>query len=194
MSRRLFRVSAQQRYNERLEKVELPRLASAPWLLLAWLGALLLLLFVALLLAARLPEYAAGPLIVVGTGGNEVGGSDAVVLLPAAYAPRLAAGQLAEITLPALSDGEDTTRIRARLTTVEPEFLSPADARARYSLDPADAGQLDGPVVAAAIGVDLPADVWRGSVGEARITIGTRSILARLPEAVAGETILGNAE
>ena len=189
MSRRIFRESALRLYNERLEKIELPRLASAPWALLLWLGALLFLLLTALLLAVQLPSYATGPGIVLQTerdGGAEPG-AVVVALLPVEYASQLSAGQPAEITLPGSFDDAGTEDLRAVVMDVEPEPLSPAAARARYSLDGATGRQINGPVAVAIIGVDIPAGLWLGSVGEARIELGSRSILARLPGLLAGE-------
>lgn len=193
MSRRIFRESALRRYNERLEKIELPRLASAPWALLLWLGALLFLFFTALLLAVQLPSYATGPGIVLQTEAD--GGADSgaviVALLPVEYAAQVSAGQPADITLPGTFDGAGTEGLRAVVVDMEPKPLSPAAARARYSLDAATGSRINGPVVVAIIGVDLPADLWLGSVGEARIELGSRSILARLPGLLAGEAGVG---
>jgi len=196
MSRRIFRESALQRYNERLDKIELPRYASTSWTLLMWLGVLLFLLLTALLLAVRLPAYATGPGIVLQTEAGEGGEPVAVMaaLLPAEFASQLSPGQAAEVILPASFDGESDESLRATVIAVEPEPLSPAAARARYSLDAATGGRVNEPVAVAIIGVDLPAELWLGSVGEARIELGSRSILSRLPGLVADETGVGGSE
>ena len=196
MSRRIFRESALQRYNERLEKIELPRYASAPWALIMWLGAFLLLFFTALLLAVEVPTYATGPGIVLQTettGGAEPGAVVAA-LLPAEFAAQLSAGQAAEITLPTNLGGEESGELRAIVLDVEPEPLSPAAARARYGLDAATGSQINGPVAVAFIGVDIPSELWLGSVGEARIRLGSRSILSRLPTLLLGEAGVGGGE
>lgn len=150
MARRIFRESALEHYNERLEKIELPRYASAPWMLLMWLAVLLLLLTTALLLAVRLPEFAVGPGVVVdGDSLNrKAPGAAVAAFLPSEYAGRLSPGQAAEIILPGREASE------ARLLAVEPAPLSPATARERYGLDPATGSLLRGPVIVVVIDVD----------------------------------------
>lgn len=196
MSRRIFRESALRRYNERLEKIELPRYASTSWTLLMWLGVLLLLLFTALLLAVRLPAYATGPGMVLQTesSGSAEPGAVIAALLPVEFASQLSAGQSAEVTLPTFFDGEETGELRAIVMEVEPEPLSPAAARARYNLDAATGGLINGPVAVALIAVDIPAELWLGSVGEARIELSSRSILSRLPGLVIDEAGAGGGE
>lgn len=196
MARRIFRETALNRYNERLEKIELPRYATAPWTLLMWLGVLSLLLITVLLLSVRLPEYASGPSIVV--DGNilnrKAPGVAIAAFLPSDYASRLSVGQMAQITLPANGTGEDATSFEARVMAVEPLPLSPAEARERYELDPATGSLINGPVSVAVIDADLPAELWLGSVGEVQIEIASRSILSLLPGLVAGETGVGVSE
>lgn len=196
MARRIFRESALNRYNERLERIELPRYASAPWTLLMWLAVLLLLLTTALLLAVRLPEYAAGPSVVVDGGilNRKAPGVAVAAFLPTEYASRLSPGQAAEITLPGREAGEEAGTLAARVLAVEPAPLSPAAARERYGLDPATGSLLNGPATVAVIDVELPAELWLGSVGEARIEVGSRSLLSLLPGLVAGETGVGVSE
>lgn len=196
MARRIFRESALERYNERLEKIELPRYASAPWMLLMWLAVLLLLSATALLLAVRLPEFAVGPSVVVdGDSLNrKAPGAAVAAFLPTEYAVRLSPGQSAEITLPGREAGEDAGTLAARVLAVEPAPLSPAAARERYGLDPATGSLLNGPVIVAVIDVELPAELWQGSVGEAQIEVGSRSLLSLLPRLVAGETGVGVSE
>lgn len=193
MARRIFRESALQRYNERLEKIELPRYASAPWTLLIWLGALLLLLTTALLLAVRLPEYAVGTGVVVAGANTGESGAAVVAFLPAEYAASLAPGQTVELDLPPGASGE-AEPLRAVVRAVEPDVLSPAAARAAYRLDSSTGSLINGPVIIALIDANLPAGEWLGSVGEARIAINTRSVLSLLPGLVAGETGVGVGE
>lgn len=196
MSRRIFRESALDRYNQRLEKIELPRYAHAPWILLMWLVGLLLLLLAALLLSVRLPEYVTGPSIVVDGNllGRKASGVVVAAFLPAQYVSRLSPGQAAEVSLPSPGAGEEVDALAARVLAVEPRPLSPAAARELYGLDAATGGLINGPVTIAVIDVDLPAELWLGSVGEARIEIGSRSLLALLPGLVAGETGLGGGQ
>ncbi len=176
-TRRIFRESALQRYNNRLEKVDLPRYATTPWTVVAWASGALLLLFAALLLAVRMPVYAGGPGVVVPVDGRPT----IAVLLPAEYAAKLRPGQPAQVTLPPDGSGRDDDYITATVTAVEPRPLSPAAARSRYTLDAATGSLVDGPVAVALLTLDRPAKLWAGSVGEARVEIGSRSGLALLP-------------
>ena len=180
MTRRIFRPSAVRRYNERLEKVELPRYATAPWTLLLWLGVLLLLLTAALLLAVRLPQLVSGQGVVVAAAPGD--STELVALLPAESASRLRPGQTAAISLPAAG----ASPLPATVTAVAEEPLSAADARAQYGLAP------HGPVVAARVSVILPGDeLLLGSVGEVEITVGSRTILSLLPGLAAREAGIG---
>lgn len=180
MARRIFRESALRRYNERLEKIELPRYATASWTLLAWVGVVLLLLFAALLLAAQLPVYAAGPGVVVST--DEIpGGAAVAALLPAEFASQLKQGQIAEISLSASVGQSGDETISAGVTAVEPRLLSPAAVRAKYGLDATAGSLIDRPVVVALIAVEMPVELWEGSVAEVQVAVGARSGLSLLP-------------
>lgn len=193
MARRIFRESALNRYNERLEKIELPRYATAPWAALGWLGVLLLLTVTGLLLSVQLPETVIGTGIVVeGAAVGQVGDPGTheamvAVFLPAEYAARLSAGQPVELTLPALTPGSAEV-VGTRVRAVEPVLLSPAEARARFGLDAATGARLNGPVAVAVLDVALPGGLWLGSVGQAQVELGSRSVLSLLPRLMAGET------
>lgn len=195
MSRRIFRPSALNRYNERLEKIELPRYASAPWILLMWLVGFLLLLATAFLLAVELPEHAEGPGLVVagGSPGANQSGTAVIALLPVHLAPRLAPGQAAEVRFPGSPSGEEQT-FMAAVRSVETDPLSPAAARRRFGVDLVAAGHINGPVTVALLDAEFPAEAWAGSVGTVQIEVGSRSMLSLLPGLVAGETGLGASE
>lgn len=193
MARRIFRESALNRYTERMEKIELPRYATAPWAALGWLGVLLLLTVTGLLLTVQLPESVTGTGIVVdGAAVSEADDPDThdamvAVFLPAEYASRVSAGQPVELTLPALTPGSGEA-VATRVRAVAPELLSPAQARARFGLDAATGAQLNGPVAVAVLDVALPGGLWLGSVGEAQIELGSRSVLSLLPRLLLGES------
>lgn len=180
MSRRIFRESALRHYNERLERVELPRYVTMPWTLLGWaLGGLLFLLAVSLQ-AVRLPIYAAGPGIVV-RATDEANGAVVAALLPVEFAPRLLPGQQAQLKLPPEWSRQENETISAQVSTVIPGILSPTSARRKYGLDATTGALIDGPVAVALIAVDRPAALWEGSVGEVRVEVGSRSGLTLLP-------------
>ena len=195
MSRRIFRPSALNRYNERLEKIELPRYASAPWILLMWLVGFLLLLATAFLLAVDLPEHAEGPGLVAagGSPGVNQSGAAVVALVPAHLAPRLAPGQAAKVRFPGSLSGDEQTFMAAVLS-VETDPISPTAARRRFGMDLVAAGLINGPVIVALLDAEIPAEAWAGSVGAVEIEVGSRSMLSLLPGLVAGETGLGAGE
>lgn len=184
MARRIFRESALRRYNERMEKIELPRYAKAPWPFLGWLAALLLLLLTGLLLNVRLPDYAAGPSFVAAGDHQQ---AVVTVLLPAAVEPQIERGQTAEITLPADFAGSPGMTISGAVIDIESPPLSPAAARQRFAAEPALGGFINGPVVVAHVSVDLPGQLWAGGVGQARIEVGSRTLLALVPGLFARE-------
>lgn len=179
-SRRIFRESAVRRYNERLERVELPRPITVPWRRVTWAAAGLLFLLAGLLLAARLPVYAAGPGVLVGDGA---GGTDVVALLPADHVAQLRPGQAALVSLDGAAAGD---ALAAIVIAVEPQPLSPAAARARFDLDATTGTLVAEPVAIARISFDRPAVTWLGSVADVRVQIGRRSGLALLAGAIPG--------
>jgi hypothetical protein len=180
MSRRIFRESALRRYNDRLDKVELPRYATLPWTISAWLAGGGLLLFSLLLLAVRLPVYAAGSGLVDTNPANN-GRVEIIAFLPAEYRDRLRPGQATLVNLPPDDGRAEANSINGTVEMVETRLISPADARQRFGLDTASGLLIDGPVVVARIRPDKPVKLWAGSIGEARIIIGERSGLTFLP-------------
>jgi hypothetical protein len=180
MSRRIFRESALRRYNDRLDRVELPRYATLPWTMSAWLAGGGLLLFSMLLLAVRLPVYAVGPGLVDPDTAND-GRVEIVAFLPAEYRDRLRPGQPTLVNLPPDDGRAEANSINGSVEWVETRLISPADARQRFGLDTASGLIINGPVVVARIRSDRPAKLWEGSIGEARIEIGERSGLTFLP-------------
>ena len=183
MTRRIFRAVALQRYNNRLEKLVLPRYASPPWVLVGWGLCGLLLAFTALLWSARIPIYVSGPGVVIETPATLGDPKQAMVavLLPETSAAQVRANQNAFLQFAGPGGFEVGGPLTGEVAIVEPEAISPAFARARYDLD-ASAGLLvDGPVVVALIPLDVPLARWLGGVGEVRIEVGSQRGLALLP-------------
>lgn len=178
MARPIFRASALRRYNERLEKVELPRYATLGWARL-WVACGLLLAVVAgLLWAADVPVYATGPGFVTGVaaGNDEVA---VIALLPGEAAPRLATGQAARVVLPGLDSRSPD--MAGHVVAVEAELLSPAAARDRFAWLVASP---TAPVVVVhlTLAAALPGgDLWRGSPADVRVAVGAQTGLALLP-------------
>jgi len=187
MTQRLFRASAVQRYNERLEKIALPRYASPPWFLILWGFFGLLLVVTALLWMARLPVYASGPAVVVAASRAPAelqlaNTNEAVVaaFLPAEFAGQVVVNQQARLyfdrLLPA---GDDATASVVSAVTQRP--VSPAAARSRYGLDGSTGLLVEGPVVVAFVVLDEPAAALLGSTGQVQVEVSSHSSLALLP-------------
>lgn len=180
MTRRIFRESALREHNQRLEKVELPRYAQPPWTKAGWMAGFLLVLLAVLLQAARLPVYAEGPGVVL-QAESSAAGATLATFIPAEYSDRLHSNQNVEVTLYTDGSRMDGEPIQATVASVTGETLSPADVRARYEFLPSGGDGLSGPVTVVLISLDKPAGLWAGSVGDARIQIGSRSGLSLLP-------------
>jgi len=181
VSRPIFRQQAVEQYNARLDRIVLPRYATAPWLLIGWLLSGLLLAAVLLFWAAPTPIYVTGPAVVVATPAT-AGTPTTVgvaIFVPAAQASSLAPMQRVMLQLGDLLAAQDNTALY-RITAVTATPLSPQAARAHYGLD-ASAGQLlEEPVIVALVALDVP-PTWLGTVGTAQIEVGTQSALTLLP-------------
>jgi hypothetical protein len=183
MSRHIFRATALRRYNDRLDKIVLPRYASPPWpAVLGALGGLLLVLTV-LLWSAQMPIYAAGPGVVIAA---PAGFDDADEVVLAAFlapeaAARLRVEQPALVFLPGLAENGAAMEMIQPVVAVEQTPVAPAAVRARYNLDGSTGLLVAGPTVVALIRLDAPTQVALGSVGEVQIQVGTQPSLAWLP-------------
>lgn len=180
MTRRIFRESALRRYNERMERVELPRYVTMPWTVVGWALAGLALLLAASLQAVRLPVYADGPGVVI---RSTEAADRAVVaaLLPAEFGPELIPGQPAQLSLPPEWSQQEEETISAQVSAVTPSVLSALAARQQYGLDATTGALINGPIVVALIDIERSAALWEGSIGKVRIEVGSRSGLTLLP-------------
>lgn len=181
MSRPIFRRQAVERYNARLERIVLPRYATAPWVLIGWLLSGLLLAAVLLFWAAPTPVYVTGPAVVVATPAT--GGTPTTVavaiFVPAAQASSLAPAQRVVLQLGDLTEAQGSTALY-RVTAVTATPLSPQAARADYGLDASAGSLIAEPVIVALVALDVPS-TWLGAVGAAQIEVGAQSALTLLP-------------
>jgi len=182
MARRIFRTVAVQRYNNRLEKIVLPRYASPPWVLILLALCGLLLTVTALLWAAPIPSYVTGPGAViqapvwVGTPN----GAMVAAFLPEASVAEVRVTQRAFLQFSSLNVGAPEGEVASMVAVVLPEVISPAVARARYGLDASTGLLIDGPVVVALIPLEAPVARLLGSVGEVKIEVGSQNGLMAL--------------
>jgi hypothetical protein len=187
VARPIFRVAALQRYNDRFEKIVLPRYVSLPWLSLLWVCAGLLLTFTALLWASRFPIYVEGTGVVV-LAPAEMGTPDQRVVaafLPADSAAQVAVDQPVLIQFAGISSRATVAAPDDELTSVvaavEPETLAPVVVRSRYGLDGSTGLLVTGPVKVAIIPLEIEMADRLGSIGKVKIEIGSQRGLVLLP-------------
>jgi hypothetical protein len=179
-ARAIFRPAAVQRYLESRDRAVLPRFVSPRTFVVLWL--LLALLAAATVAAwfARVPVYAAGPVIAVApaAAGQEAA---LVALLPAELLPQLQPGGTVFVNL-AGAGARDSRTILA----VEPEAQSPSAVRRRFALDPEAARAVTGPVAvvtvdAGSLPSGLPLAAHAGAVYRGEVEVGSRRVFALVP-------------
>lgn len=182
MAHRIFRPAALRRYRDSLDKIVLPRYASPPWPAILWLVGLLLAL-TALLWYVQMPVYITGPGVVVQTPDGFTGEGEVIlaVFLPPEIAARVQVGQPAIVHLAGLAADGPAIGMTRTVAAVDRAVAPPVAVRARYGLDDTTGLLVNGPTIVALIRLDTPAEALLGSVGEARIEVGTQRGLALLP-------------
>lgn len=191
MARQIFRATALKRYNERLEKVALPRYASLPWVGILWGIFGLLVVFTAVLWAARTPVYASGPAVIVAAPAELIGAEAddpnrpmVAAFLPAEYVGRIGMYQRVRLLVDGLetaASAMEDAGVMSSVAFVEPDVVSPAAVRSRFDLDASTGMLVEEPVVVVLIALDAATAELLGSIGEAQIEIGSQPGLALLP-------------
>jgi hypothetical protein len=181
MSRRIFRRKALERYNARLDKIELPRYAAPPWVLLLWSCCGLLLLFTLLLWRVRLPVYTAGPGVVIAAPAELPAGLAVATFVPANAAQGLQTGQPALIDLSEALGQSTAGAMTGQVALISSETLAPAVARTRYGLDASTGLLIQGPVLVVLIPLERARADLIGSVAQVQIEVGAQRGLALLP-------------
>ncbi len=171
----IFRHKAIQKYRESREKTVLPRFVAPPVFFLFWI--LLMLLYGAGLLVwfGQVPAYVTGSGVVLDTTSSLTSGNhEAVALLffPFTSSVHLRPGEPVQLQL--VSTG---VQITSAITAVEPQILSPSEARKRYLLSITTPSR----VVMVALGSQFSGSVYAGSPVQAQIEVGSRPFLSLFP-------------
>ena len=179
--RSLFRERAMAQYQQRQQQTMLPRLVSPPVFLCSWI------LLSCLALAGGLAWWAQVPIFVSGSGvlqaqhGRSPSESMqvmALLFLPTSEASQVRVGQPVQLQL-ASTDLQFTGTV----SQIEPGAISPIEARQRYDLVGEAAASLTQPSVVVVVkpATALAASPYAGSLVEAQIQAGTRSVLTLVP-------------
>lgn len=187
MSRQpLFRAQALRHYVRGREKTVLPRLVAPPVFLCLWLLLGLLLLTTALAWHIQMPRYtrALGALLAVPSANQHATSAvQAILFVPATPTPELHVG--APFTGQIVLTGESFVGTIAR---VQPEVVTPAQARAQYALTGDLALVITGPSVVVQVRISLPFPVATraGSSVSAQVQVGEQSLLSWFPDVLRG--------
>ena len=178
----IFRPEAVRRHTESRDRAVLPRFVSPRTFLALWLSLALITAMGVTAWFVQVPIYAVGSAVAVERPGQQLRGEAiGVVFLPAQFRETLRPGQTVFLDLPGAA-----ARVPRPILEVQPDILSPAAARDRFSLDGAAAGAITAPVVAVFVALapfpsGLPASAYTGSIYTAEIEIGSRRLLSLLP-------------
>ena len=182
--RTIFRNKALHYYVQSREKDVLPRFVAPPVFIFLWV--LLGLLLVATLLAwlGRVPTYVTGSGVILNSQGSAQqagnGEATAIIFLPATSSSSLKVRAGMAILLQVGTAGP---ALHGKIATVEPEVMSPSEARTKYSLNGSLALAITQPSIAVSVklGPGLPAQKYTGSIVGAQVQVGSRSVLSLLP-------------
>ncbi len=185
----LFRQQALAHYAQQQEKTILPRSVAPPVFLCLWMLLGLLLTAIVFAWQVQVPAYAGAAGVLVQNGKitpQSTGEVLALLFVPASFSPEVQVGQA--VTLQLTTTGE---QLQATIRSIEPDSITPADARQRYGLTGDLALTISQPsvIVTAALATPLPADMSVGRRISAQVQVGARSVLSLVPELLQG--ILG---
>jgi hypothetical protein len=182
--RTIFRTEAVQRYIENRERAVLPRFVTPRTFLCLWLLLGLLVASGIVTWFTPIPVYASGPAIVVASRDDSAGTPDEVLVvafIPAEHLPYVQVGQRLFVHLDAVGQP-----LHSSVVDVEPELISPAAARQRFTPDGGAALSVSQPaaVVMArlhALPGDMPTAIYSGSIGHVDVEVGSRRVLSLVP-------------
>lgn len=179
--RSIFRSSALQHYMEGREKDVLPRIISPPIFRFLWLIFGLLSMAGVIAWWGRIPIYSTGKGAITASSQTHPGDKQAVaiVFLPAEQLPKLRPGQQVVLQI-----GTTGQRVSRTIERVEPQVLSPTQARQRYRLDDAALLSVTQPSAIVTVnlkGSGISATTYPGSIVSAQIELGSTRLISLLP-------------
>jgi hypothetical protein len=182
--RMIFRPTAVQRYRERQNEVILPHLISPRIIVYLWILLGLLGIAGCLAWSVKVPIYINGSATVVRRSNLDVSLpiQDDMVLL--AFLP---AGQQVHVGQELLVQwGGANEYLASEIIFVEPEMISPGDARRRFGLDGGAALAVTQPstvAVARFVPADsgIQASSYEGCIFSILVNVGSRSVISLIP-------------
>jgi hypothetical protein len=170
----IFRSKAVQRYIQNREKSVLPRVVVPPVFALCWLVLTLLVVAGIVIWSGRVPFYTSGAGVVLdaSTGINQGDEATALIFLPASEAPQLHTGLPVQVQI-----GQSGPLLNRTINGVGRSVLSPAQVLQQYQLEVAQPSC----VVAVTLGSGIQGSTYAGSFVQARIQIGSQSLLSLFP-------------
>lgn len=175
--RPVFRESALKAYIQNQERNILPRFVAPPTFRLLWIALFFFLLMACLAWSIRVPRFIDETgLIVRGAQAKEL---LVLIICSPAQRPSLHTGQPIQLQI-----GQESTMSQQTVIKTPPVVLTPEQLKQRFHLDTAAASFVTGPAVVLVVALNhsvLPSTPAIDSRVQARIQIGTRSVLALLP-------------
>lgn len=178
--RSIFRDSAIKKYLQRQEQGILLHVASPPIILFFWIVLLFLLGAGGLAWSIRVPISVQGQGLVIeqGATGQVEGSVVAVLFLALDDQADLHVGQPATVTI-----GSAASHLQGTVESVGTTAISPDEARSRFNLQGGLAQVITEPsiTVTISIGPAASTQIYAGSLCDAQIQVGSRSVLSLLP-------------
>ena len=171
----IFRQKAIQSYRQNMEKDILPHLISWPAVICFWFLLVILLVAAFFIWYVQVPTYISGTGILVAPGASSQSANGqmiALAFLPPDQAVNIRAGLPVDIQI-----SSEDRHIQSTIAQVEPNVISPDEARQRYQLDHTFPLTYPSRVVIIKLSENLSATTYAGSVFTARIETGSQRLL-----------------
>ena len=178
--RSIFRESAIKKYLQKQEQGILLRVASPPIVLFFWVALLFLLGAGGLAWSIQVPISVRGQGVVLeqGVAGQGESSVVAVFFFSLDHQADLHVGQPATVII-----SSTASNLHGTIENVETSAISPNEARSRFNLQGGLAQVITGPSITVTISIGSVASmsIYAGSLCDAQIQVGSRSVLSLLP-------------
>jgi hypothetical protein len=178
--RSIFRESALKKYLQRQEQGILLRVASPPIILFFWVALLFLLGAGGLAWSIQVPISVRGEGVVLEQGAAGQGESSvvAVFFFSLDHLADLHVGQPATVII-----GSIASNLHGRVENVEASAISPNEARSRFNLQGGLTQVITEPSITVTVSIGPAASmrIYAGSLCDAQIQVGSRSVFSLLP-------------
>lgn len=174
--RAIFRDEAIRQYIQGRERDILPSYVTPTMFLFIWVVVFFFIIVGLMTWSMRVPVYVSGVgTIVERYQSNEI---LAVILLSPDQHPKIRRGQLVQLQI-----GTTDTRLKQTVAFVEPTVMSPSAARQRYGFDNALSLPVTQPSTVVVVTLDrhLVTSLYRGSLVQAEIQVGSQRVFSFLP-------------